>query len=156
MGGAGWVAAPHPGEPELFGSEPSAYLPPGGEQQREEAVTGSAAEAPATAKPRPRRSPKHTCLFRSHEPRFAVLIAVNPHAAHPEADGRSPRVPSFCHALAAPRRSLLRRAASAGARAPELRARWRRKLSERHLGAAAAVLGGMLCAEGSLEGSLGG
>lgn len=30
MGGAGWVAAPHPGEPELFGSEPSAYLPPGG------------------------------------------------------------------------------------------------------------------------------
>lgn len=100
MGGAGWVAAPHPGEPELFGSEPSAYLPPGGKvtnragsywqrhlntQQRYYNQRGGEAQS------------AQTCLFRSHEPGFAVLIAVNPHAAHPEPHRRSASLPSLCH-----------------------------------------------------------
>ena len=66
-------------------------------------------EAPATAKLQSRRSPKDTCLFRSHEPRFAVLIAVHTYASHPQPHGGSAGVPSFCHPL-----SLLR--APAGVR----------------------------------------
>lgn len=52
-------------------------------------------------------SPQHTfLLFRSHEPGFAVLIAVNPHAAHPEPHGRSACLPSLCHPSGAPAAQL--------------------------------------------------
>lgn len=43
-------------------------------------------------------SPQHTfLLFRSHEPRFAVLIAVHTYASHPQPHGGSASLPSFSH-----------------------------------------------------------
>lgn len=67
--------------------------------KKKQAVTGNAVEAPAIAKLESLGSSKDTCLFRSHKPRFAVLIAVNTYASHPQSDRRSASVPSFCHSL---------------------------------------------------------
>lgn len=100
MGGAGWAAAPHPGEPELFGSGPSAYpLPRGKYTKQKQAVISNPVMASTTTKVRSLGSLKDTCLCHSHKPCFSAFIAVNAYPSHPQTDGRSTGIPSFCHSL---------------------------------------------------------